>query len=155
MLGSEIVAFFNKFSDFKKHFIGVFTIDQVPTLKERQSCIVNQCNSKHEGNKHWMCFSRVDGNDYELFDSLGTTEEYVKKHFGFVDNYEGVVFFNKQQLQHPKSSSCGQMSITAAYYRMLNYDLDFFELLNEYFSVCPARNEKNVTDLFYQYQQDG
>jgi hypothetical protein len=82
MLGSEFEAYFNNFSELKRYFLGVFSIDTLPKkIKTHYFLICNTSPSNTDG-KHWFCVVKTEANYIELFDSLGVNgdkEVFYKK----------------------------------------------------------------------------
>ena len=52
-----------------KNYIGTFSKDNVPILKNNQSTIINLANSYDQGS-HWICYVKR-GNRIFYFDSYG------------------------------------------------------------------------------------
>jgi hypothetical protein len=111
MQGNEFSTYFEKFSGFKKHFVGVFSIDTLPkTLKYRTFCICNT-DTKDGPGKHWICFIKSEKLNVECFDSLGISNEkkdLLLKHCRF--NAKNVNF-NLTQFQKSDSITCGLFCI--------------------------------------------
>ena len=144
MQGSEFQQYFDKYPCLKKHFVGVFAIDTIPTtLKNRQFCICN--TDKSDGNGiHWFCFVRIS-KTIECFDSLGINPQKKnileqKCQFKNVTN----IHFNQTVFQKNDTNSCGLFTIYFIIERMFNLDLEFEELLEEIFSEDLDTNEREV-----------
>ncbi len=90
---------------------------------------------------HWFVICRREHDLYEIFDSLGTSSTAVKN---ILKIFFGKCDFNETALQAKESSACGEFCIFFAVQRYFNEDLDFAELLNEYFTTDFIKNEQSV-----------
>ncbi len=88
--------------------------------------------------------------EFELFDSLGSSEEFIKTLFYSNQNKAKICDFNVTKVQDEASVFCGQFCIYFIVQRLFNDDLDLTELLNEIFCENVAENEQSVQDFLSQ-----
>jgi hypothetical protein len=147
MLGSEFNQYFTHFTELKKFFLGVFSIDTVPKqIKKNHFCICNTSPSNTEG-EHWFCILKIKRNQLELFDSLGVNvqkEEFYKKNLRC---YKNFLTFNVTQFQPNDSQNCGLFCLFFLFERFHNLDLDFDELLEEVFNTSLLKNDQKVEEF--------
>ena len=62
-------TFINNLLKDEKSYLGTFSEDEIPLIKNNKSLIFNLQNSNQPGS-HWISFSRKD-NDIFIFDSFG------------------------------------------------------------------------------------
>ncbi len=93
--------------------------------------------------KHWFAVLRTSTHVIEIFDSMGTSIDYIKKHMPFDAVYE----FNSFPVQCNDSYYCGSFVVYFLVERYFNLDLEFEELLNDIFSPDCKKNEKTVTEF--------
>ena len=84
---------------------------------------------------------RITQEEYEIFDSLGTSDEYVLQNIHFL----GDCHLNTTILQDETSISCGQFCIFYIIHRLHNLDLDYSSFLNDFFSENVGINEERVS----------
>ena len=89
-----------------KNYIGTFSKDNVPILKNNQSTIINLQDSDRNGS-HWVSYKRIDNRIF-YFDSYGVgfisdiiTKQYPKHKF----------IFNIYRVQSMDSNQCGRCCI--------------------------------------------
>lgn len=78
--------------------------------------------------KHWFLVLKIE-NHFEVFDSLGTSEEEVKSRLGTSIK---KCFFNSSPVQAAASVLCGQFCCYFALVRLYNADLRFAKVK----SIC-------------------
>jgi hypothetical protein len=142
MLGIEIVNYFKAHPLLNRHFLGVFAADAIDNiiLKEKTFAVINTDSASGEG-KHWYVVFRAN-KEFECFDSLGIKGNTVVKRLSSVKK---KVLFNKSAVQPLHSDKCGWYAIYFATARMLNADLPFQEVLNEYFTDNLEDNDRIIT----------
>ena len=86
---------------------------------------------------------------FEIFDSLGSTEEFVTQ-FLRKQKRKGTREFNTTRVQAQDSEMCGKYCLYFIIQRIFNDDLDFEELLNEIFEANTAKNEVLVEEFFVE-----
>jgi hypothetical protein len=148
MQGSEFEQYITKFPFLKKHFLGIYSIDNLPkVIKYRQFCICNTDKSSESG-QHWFCFLKNSNYQLECFDSLGITIEKKEKLLKYCSfSYVKELKYNETAFQSPDSNTCGLFTIYFLIERMHNLDLTFNELLEEIFDEESARNELRVQEF--------
>jgi hypothetical protein len=144
MLGSEFEKYFEHFTELKKKFLGIFSIDTLPKrITKNHFCICNTSPSNADG-EHWFCVLKISTNHLELFDSLGIAkdkEDFYKKSLPFKEKF---LTFNVTQFQSNESQNCGMFCIYFLFQRFHNLDLEFDETLAECFDSDVNLNDENV-----------
>ena len=91
---------------YDKNYIGTFSKDNVPLLKNNQSTIINLQNSNKNGS-HWVSYKRID---YKIFyfDSYGVAyiPDIIKKQY---PNHKFIC--NIYRIQSIDSNQCGRFCI--------------------------------------------
>lgn len=144
MQSSDFNQYFDKFPFLKHHFLGIFSIDNLPkSIPLRKFLICNTDFSSGDG-IHWFCFVKSNNNFIELFDSLGVTQ--TKKEL--IQNYckfkTKKLIYNETQFQDSLSNTCGKFCIYFLIKRLFNFDTNFEDLLEDIFSTNVNKNETNV-----------
>jgi len=144
MQADELRSFIDKIPPFKDHFVGIYSIDTLPSdLKNRTFLIFNSALHNERG-QHWICLCNIN-KKIEIFDSLGSSQEKVeaiKKFCKFKNKRQFKI--NDTPVQSLNSSSCGLFVLYFAINRFLNADLGFSALLNEIFTDNLDENEQLV-----------
>lgn len=92
--------------------------------------------------QHWFIVFKPTARCIEVFDSLGSNENYIKDK---IPPYAKNVVTNVSAVQPINSTMCGEFCCFFIIHRMLNLDLSFFECCNAIFKNDNKINEKNVT----------
>jgi hypothetical protein len=147
--GFEFDKYFNKIDLSSQLFFGVYSIDLIPIIPIKHFVICNLSPSNEPGT-HWIVILRPDNTSLEIFNSLGyknldTLKPHLKNFSHSVD-----LEFNYDQFQPDDSTYCGYFCIYFAIHRVLNYDLSFVTILEDYFSS----NKNNNNELVYNYCQN-
>ena len=79
----------------------------------------------------------------EVFDSLGSTAEYIKKHIPLKGKFE----YNTFPVQCEDSYYCGAFVVYFLIERYSNLDLDFEDVLNDIFSPHCEENQATVKEF--------
>ncbi len=90
---------------------------------------------------HWFVICRPTENCLEIFDSLGTSEQYI---LNLPISYSGHCEYNTTAVQPSNSANCGEYCLFFVCMRYFNLDLDFFEFLNDIFVENKEDNEQEV-----------
>ena len=89
---------------FDKKFKGVFTSDQIPTLKNSEMCIVNTDDSSKSGT-HWVALYKYTNKTY-FYDSFDREAKSLSKFFD-----KKWINANTGRDQSYSSETCGQISM--------------------------------------------
>ncbi len=95
-------------------------------------------------------FIRREEEEFEVFDSLGTTLSYIQNTF---QDFRGECVFNQNPIQAKNSLACGEFCLFYVIQRYFNEDLDFEEILEEWFSVNLHDNEI-IVKTFLRHESD-
>ena len=146
MLSSDIEHYFQKMPCLKKHFMGVFSIDNFPKKIKLRSFFVSNLSKSLEPGSHWISFIKSEPKTIEIFDSLGTKIDSLRLYLKFSNNPN--IIYNKAAFQTTTSSTCGLFATMFLIERSFNFDLKFNELLAEVYDKNPEINEKIVVEFF-------
>ena len=113
----------DKFS--KKHFIGVFSRDNLPSKVIIPSTLIFNSDISSGPGEHWLALNYTKNGNCEFFDSLG-----LGPHFYGIDKYlkdtSKICKINKNAIQSLNSSYCGFYSIFFVLVRSRNYSYKTF-----------------------------
>lgn len=148
MQSPEFSIFIDKFPCLKQHFAGVFPINQIPrTLLHRSFLIFNKDPHYLKGS-HWIALVRLDGTNYQIFDSLGCDFDYLEKYLKFKN---AKYTYNTQAFQSENTNTCGLYCLYWLVHRMMSISLSFNELLSEIFEINSSENEKKVLSFWNDF----
>lgn len=113
------------------HFVGVFSLDNLPQKIFKNPAIL-VCNSAYSGSKgeHWVAFF-VGPKTFEFFDSYGMPPmgEHMTR-FITANDPGGRCTYSTAPLQSELATTCGKFAMTYLYNRVLGYSLrQYVELL--------------------------
>lgn len=146
MLNSDIELYFQNMPCLEKHFMGVFSIDNIPKKIKLRSFFVTNLSKSSEPGSHWISFIKSEPKTIEIFDSLGTKIDDLRPYLKFSSNPN--LIYNAAAFQTATSSTCGLFAIMFLIERSFNFDLKFNELLAEIFDENPEINETIVVNFF-------
>lgn len=150
MQGQEIFEKLNNFVSVKEFCKGVVSIDKIPKLKIKEFVIVNTEPASQPG-QHWFCLLKYKQNVYEIFDSLGITEEKETIIKSFIKIKNAKFYFNVTQLQSLETNTCGLFVLYFIVNRLFNFDLKFNFFLNEYFLDNVNTNEQLIEEFSTEF----
>ena len=118
----QISSFLKQHDVTSSNFLGVYSADTLPMLNNKTvyptSLISNTANFGYPG-EHWIAMWLPCKGKKEYFDSYGLPP-FKKMFLSFLnDNF----VYNKKQLQHVWSATCGQYCIYYIYYKCKGYSL--------------------------------
>lgn len=145
MEGTEFDKYFSHLPFLLPHFLGVFSINTMPTrIKVRSFFITNLSESDKPGT-HWIAIVKPKKGHVEIFDSLGFRPDLV---YPFLRIREDVSYeSNDVAFQSDNSTLCGKFVITFCVERMVNLDLSFKMICTDIFETNKECNDKIVTDF--------
>ena len=146
MLNSDIELYFQKMPCLEKHFMGVFSIDNIPKKIKVRSFFVSNLSKSSEPGSHWISFIKSEPKTIEIFDSLGTKINNLRPYLKFSNNPD--IKYNEAAFQTTTSSTCGLFAIMFLIERSFNFDLKFNELLVDIFDKNSEINENIVVNFF-------
>ena len=150
MRGDEFHAPLNRLLPRGHVFGGVVAHDELPNkLKVQEFYICNTAKS-NEGGRHWFLLHRRNKDTVIVFDSLGTNQNYIAKHFGHL---KGSIDFTSKQLQPDESSMCGEYVMYAICCLYFNADQTFEDVMKHYFSTDMQENERRVKEFMRENEQ--
>ena len=88
-------------------FIGVYSADKMPTLKNNQMCIVNTDDSSKAG-MHWIACYKYKNKTY-VYDSFDRDVKSLSEHWKKKHNWINA---NKDRDQSYTEENCGQKSLS-------------------------------------------
>lgn len=145
MEASEFLTFFQNLPFLLPHFLGVFSINTMPTRMPVKSFFVTNLSKSDEPGSHWIALVKPCKGHLEIFDSLSFRPHLVVPYLKFREKL--CLESNETQVQSNDSILCGKFVITFCVERMLNLDLSFRMLLDDVFELNKESNEKIVTDF--------
>ena len=153
MLGNELNEFFVSLPNFKKFFLGVYSIDTCPRKIPLNHFLICNTDVSSGSGVHWFALFRFSRQEVECFDSLGVNEYKLEVLKSLQFNGVSNLIFNKTQVQASESASCGQFCLYFLFERLHNLDFSFNELMNEIFVNDLRKNEEQVEKFISD--QDG
>jgi hypothetical protein len=94
-----------------KNFIGTYSSDEVPMLKEKESCILNT-KPKSSSGEHWVALKKYKNSIY-FYDS------YKRPYYELSKHWKTKKWIQPQVNAHPDesnyASNCGQLSLSSLY----------------------------------------
>lgn len=146
MQTSELEKLIKHFPLVNAHFKGVFALDRIPSRLEKRFFFIFNKDESSKNGSHWLTCVHTDKNDYEIFDSLGTTDfNYLRPYLKFPN---AEYFYNSAKFQDSESSTCGLFASYYAIHRILNLDMTMEEVLREIFEINVETNENKVLNFF-------
>ena len=116
--------FINNLLKDEKSYLGTFSKDEIPLIKNNKSLIFNLQNSNQTGS-HWIALSRKDNNIF-VFHSFGIGH-IPKNIYDIYKNFN--ITTNIYRIQHINSNLCGLFCILFCLYNV-NSKNKFIEFLN-------------------------
>jgi hypothetical protein len=142
--GYEFDQYFKKIDTVYQLFDTVCSIDKIPFNLHVKHFVICNLSPSNQPGSHWIVIIRSEENILEIFNSLGcSTLDDLKPYLrNFSDKM--VLEFNSDQFQPNTSKNCGYFCIFFIIHRVLNYDLSFATILEDYFSPNIAKNDQIV-----------
>ena len=91
---------------FGKKFVGVYSSDKMPTLKNNEMCIVNTDDSKSPG-MHWIACYKYKNKTF-VYDSFDRDVKSLSEHWKRKHNWVNA---NRDRDQSYKEENCGARAI--------------------------------------------
>jgi hypothetical protein len=92
---------------FGEKFIGVFSANEMPLLKNKQMCIINNQSNKQPG-EHWLGAYKYKNKTF-IYDTFDRDVKSLSRYWKHKHNWYNV---NKFRTESFKDRNCGQHSIT-------------------------------------------
>jgi hypothetical protein len=137
----ELTSVISGTESLKKHCLGVFPADVLPSrLAPGKSIILNTDRIGGEG-KHWVCFFRCPINKtVDFFDSFGRPCQYYHKEWlSFVQKNGGLGQYNDKTIQSVQSVVCGLHCLSFLLFRA--NDVTLKDYVNRVFTKCTILND--------------
>ncbi len=145
MYASEIRTLMSKFPFTRQSFLGVYARDQVSSIDftPLTFAVVN-LDPHYMRGSHWTAIVCYETRCLEFFDSLGSDQSMLFELSAISDH----LVWNSAALQRRDSTTCAAFVCFFLVQRCENWDLDFYEILKEFFYASPDLNETLVTSYF-------
>ena len=117
-------------------------------IKSRHFLIANRVITSESDVGHWILIIRPKPGMIEVFDSLGCTKQDLLpelKHFGY------SLLFNETRVQALGSTSCGAFCLYTAFWRLVNIDRTFSQVLTDIYTNNFEENEETVMEFKKKY----
>ena len=102
----ELEALAKQFPALRRYFIGVFSIDTLPTkIPSYPAALIINSDPSHLPGQHWVALFLESKAIAEYFDPYGLSP--IDDIFKFSKRVSRTLIFNKWWIQHPVSSNCG------------------------------------------------
>ena len=145
MISSEFAQYFEKFPCALNHYLGVYALDDLPSIVPVRNFLIFNLSKKSEVGTHWVCLVRPEKHIIEVFDPLGTKFHKISN---FLPKQKKIKYvYNHKAFQEITSSTCGKFCIYFLVERMMNFDLSFKSVLIEIFDTSDSINETIVTNF--------
>jgi len=145
MEGSEFEEYFQKFPCLMKHFLGVYSINTMPSRMKVRTFFVTNLSKVNTPGTHWVAVIKPCKGHLEIFDSLSFRPNLVLPFLKF--NEKLCLESNETAVQSSSSTLCGKFVVTFCIERMMNLDLSFQMLLDDIFTINTEINEIKVTQF--------
>lgn len=146
---SELQCCIDCSSVLKKHVVGVFAADQLPSKRSHSfGFIANTDNHNMEG-KHWCSFYFPNQNIVEFFDSYGKSIDYYNSYFHEYVSTVSSVTVNSKQLQSVNSDVCGMYCLFFLMHRV--NCVSFHDIVNMFSKNTEYNDEfvyENIVNSF-------
>lgn len=149
MQSNEFEIFIDKFPCVKKHWLGVFSLNTIPSSVPPTSCLVFNEEPDHLFGSHWIALVRTHGSEYQLFNSLGCKFETIEPWLKFK---KPIYSYNKEAFQLPTTNTCGLYCLYFIVHRMMSLELSYKELLSEIFEINTEKNEHLVRTFWTEFE---
>ena len=144
---SDFESFFKKIPHVFNLFSGVVAIDEIPKRLPTKHFVIVNLSEKHLPGSHWTVILRSSPNVLEVFNSLGQKDlNYFLPHFNFKRRYQ--IDFNKKDVQSIDSKYCGYFCIYFIVFRVLNYDMNFQDVLEDIFYSNDLNKNDEIVSKF-------
>ena len=145
MYASEIKTLMAKFPFTRNSFLGVYARDQVSTIDfSAQTFAVLNLDPHYKAGSHWTGLVCYENRCMEYFDSLGCDQSMILELSAVCDD----LVWNSTALQRRDTRTCAAFVCYFLVQRCENWDLEFDEVLKEFFYPLPELNEELVTSYF-------
>lgn len=106
----------------KNYFLGVHSIDNLHTIREKPTIVVCNTDPAHLPGRHWVLFYFNSRNEVEFVDSIGKEPSYYGSEFiTFMGRFSDTCVFNINRIQPDNSIICGHFCVLYAILRCKLY----------------------------------
>lgn len=145
--GNQFEQYFKKIYHVFQLFSGVVAIDEIPRNIKVRHFIVCNLSPAHLSGSHWLIILRKSNSVLEIFNSLGTSSlDFFRPYFNFQREFQ--INFNKECFQSDTSNKCGYFCIYFIVFRILNYDMDFQDVLEDIFYTRDLIKNDEIVSQF-------
>ena len=114
--------------EIRKHFLGIYPIDMIPSLIKVGSIVVVNLDPSFKRGSHWVVLYLRDKNMVEHFDSLGKKPKNEILSCLFYNNQKCI--YNTERIQDYNTNTCGLFCLFYSFY------------------ACRLCNMKNIISCF-------
>lgn len=144
---TELKICLGQYGFLEKQSIGVFPADQLPKITRLPSSFIANTDDSTRDGQHWVAFHISDDKKLEYFDSYGMKPN--NKYFEtFIKKFRKQIC-NKQRLQGPLSTTCGQYALAFLFHRAQGLSLD--EIVGKFSKNDLHENDHLVQDMVAYY----
>ena len=106
--------------------LGVFAADKLPDITLLPAAFIANTDDSTKGGQHWTAFYVTKEGKLEYFDSYGF-KPFEKLHCKYIKkNFNNRYIYNKNRLQGPMSTTCGQYALAFIFHRCFGISLKDF-----------------------------
>lgn len=145
MQTSDFQVFIDKFPCLKNNFLGVFSLDTIPTKMKCKTCLIFNDQIAEMPGRHWLALVHTKLNEYQIFDSYGVKIDVIKPYLKFKNP---KFIYNVGTFQLPQTTTCGLYALYFCINNLLCNTNDFSDLLSSIFQINPEENERIVFNFF-------
>ena len=143
---TELKTLANQFPWLRRYFIGVFSIDTLPTtISSYPTALIINSDPSHLPGQHWVALFVENETVSEYFDPYGLSP--IDEIFRFSKRVSRTLIFNKWWIQHPVSSNCGLYCI---YFLVARTGGVKFEEFVNYFKDYDWKRNESVLEKWIQ-----
>jgi hypothetical protein len=125
------------YSNNKKIYFGIFSIDKLPIIDKFPSCLIMNNQTSREEGQHWVAIYFNKRKKCEFFDSFGKSPRF----YGIMDylqKYSTGIKYSKRVVQSNVSPYCGLYCVFFLIFKIKGRSMEYYEML---FKKNPLAND--------------